>query len=55
VTLEQYWHYFNVAEESPQRAPVEAMFHARDKDGNGMLTEDEIEEMLSYDDVMVSG
>ena len=27
------------------------MFHARDSDNNGVLTRDELEEMLSYDDI----
>ena len=56
VTLEQYWHYFNVTDEqSTQYTAVEAMFHARDKDNNGVLTVDEIEEMLSYDGVLGFG
>lgn len=52
VTLEQYFDYFNVTDvQHHLYATVEAMFHARDKDNNGVLTIDEIEEMLPSDDV----
>lgn len=56
VTLEQYRDYFNVTNaQNPQyAAAVEAMFHAHDKDNNGVLTIDEIEEMLPSDDTIPS-
>ena len=47
VTLEQYLRYFKVTNEhSPRYQAISAMFDARDKDNNGVLTKDEIEELL---------
>ena len=47
VTLEQYLKYFKVTNEhSPRYQTVSTAFHARDKDNNGVLTKDEIEELL---------
>ena len=53
MTLEQYLNYFNATDEhSHQYQAIKAMFLARDKDGNGVLTKDEIEVILSYDEVL---
>ncbi|KAI9871493.1 MAG: hypothetical protein M1823_008431, partial [Watsoniomyces obsoletus] len=47
VTLEQYFHYFNVTDEHSRRGNAIAdMFHERDLDGDGVLTKEEIEQML---------
>ncbi len=52
VTPEQYRKYFNVTDEQSDRyKAVDAIFHARDADNNGVLTQGELAELLSFDDI----